>query len=117
MTRTNPAGASSFADVIRAVRDELQQEPLSPVRLNHAAARIDHLGRRLHGLAWTRDREIGGCLTAAVGELSRARGLRDAERARSVGQAVRQLDMAVTHAEEGLRPLDSPPATAPDGGA
>lgn len=105
--------ASSFADVIRTVSGDLEVEPLSPVRLNHAAARIDHLGRCMHGLGWTRDHEIGGCLMAAVGELGRARGLPDAERAESVRQVIRQLEMVLNYTEEGLRPQQAAPATEP----
>lgn len=105
--------ASSFADVIRAVRGDLEAEPLSPARLNHAAARIDHLGRRTHGLGWTRDQEIGGCLMAAVRELGRARDLPDAERAESVRQVIRQLEMALQCTDEGLRPQRAAPAPEP----
>lgn len=103
--------ASSFADVIRAVSGELEEEPPSPVRLNRAAARIDQLGRRLHGLGWTRDHEIGGCLTAAVRELSRARDLPEVDRTESVRQAIRELETALTHTDAGRRPQQEKPGT------
>lgn len=93
---------SSFADVIRDVRSELKMEPLSPVQLNRAAARIDQLGRRLHGVGWVRGHEMGGCLTAAVRELSQARGLAEVERAASVQEAMRQLDAALALTDQGL---------------
>jgi hypothetical protein len=75
--------APSFTDEIRAARGDLRLGPLSPARLNHAADRIDQLGRGLHGLRWTRDHEIGGCLTglrpqlpAPVTELTTQKGAR-----------------------------------------
>lgn len=96
--------AAFFIEAIRDVSRELQPGPGSPARLNQAAARIDHLGRHLYGLGWVRDHEIGRCLTAAVSELDRARGLPEADRAESVRQAILQLEAALRNTEEGLRP-------------
>lgn len=95
---------SSFTDAVRAAADELRLEPLSPPLLNQIGARVDQLGRRVHGLGWTRDHEIGGCLTAAVSELSRAREQPEADRSETVRRALRQLERALTHMDEGLRP-------------
>jgi hypothetical protein len=103
--------ALSFVEAIRAASGELRLEPHAPVRLNQIAARIDQLGRRVHGLGWTRDHEIGGCLTAAVRELSRARDLPEVERTESVRQAIRELETALTHTDEGLRPQQAEPVT------
>ena len=96
--------ASSFADAVRALSGELQMEPYTPIRLNQLAARIDHLGRRVHGLGWVRDHEIGACLSAAVGELSEAPGLSGDDRAESVTRAIVALEAALTHMKDGLRP-------------
>jgi hypothetical protein len=96
--------AAEFADAIRAVSGELRLEPHIPVWLNHAAKRVDQLGRRVHGLGWVRDHEIGGCLTAAVGELCMARDQGESDRAESVRRAVLQLEAALAHADQGLRP-------------
>jgi hypothetical protein len=93
--------ASSFADRIRVVLDELGREPLPWAHLAPAAARLDQLGRRLHGLGLARDHEIGGCLTAAVRELGRARGLPESDRAESVRRAVREVARALALAVEG----------------
>lgn len=99
----------SFIEAVRAVSGELRREPLSPVRLNQIAARIDQLGRRVHGLGWTRDHEIGGCLAAAVRELSQARELPEVERNASVRRAIRELDTALMHTDEGLSPQQQAP--------
>lgn len=107
---------SSFGDAVRAVADELREGPYPPTRLNRAASRIDQLGRRLSALGWVRDREIGGCLSSAVQELSQARGLPEAECAASVRRAILQLEAALGHAAEGLVPIRAAPkAVAPDG--
>lgn len=94
----------SFIGEMWAICGVLRSGPLSNARLNHAGARIDHLGRRVHGLGWIHDHEIGACLTAAVAELMRARGLTETERGESVQEALRQLEMALALSEEGLRP-------------
>lgn len=109
---------SSFGDVIRAVAGELQREPPSPVHLNQAAVRIDQLGRRLHGLGWTREHEIGTSLTRAVGELSRARGLSEVERTESVREAIRHLEVVLAAIDSEPRPRQDEPVTeltAPEG--
>jgi hypothetical protein len=108
--------ASALADEIRAARDDLRLESPSPIGLNRAAARIDHLGRYLHGVGWIRGHEIGGCLTAAVSELSRARGLPETGRAESVRAAVIQLETALAHMDEGLSPVPDPTEASPGAG-
>ena len=100
------ADASSFVDAIRELSSRLQVEPHSPVRLNHVADRVDQLGRRLYGLGWVREREIGRCLMAAVSELGLARELPEGGREDSVRQAVLHLQAAIEHAGQGLRPPD-----------
>lgn len=96
--------ASRLADALFTLAGEVRLEHHSPMGLNQLAARIDQLGRRLHGLGWTREHDMGGCLSAAVGELSRARGVPEMERTASVRDAVHQLEAALTHTREGLRP-------------
>lgn len=96
------ADAERFADAIRDLSGELEAGPFSPVRLNHATSQIDHLRRRLHGLGWIRDHEIGGCLSAAVRELSQARLLREGDRVGAVRNAILRLDGALAHTAEGL---------------
>lgn len=103
--------ASSFTEELRALCGDLRLGPPSPDRLNHAAARIDRLGRQVHGLGWTRDHEVGGCLTAAVGELIGARDLAEIERAESVRAAIRQLEMGLALSNEELRPQHAAPVT------
>ena len=100
----------SFTDEIRAVGTELRVGDLTPARLNHAGVRIDQLGRRVHGLGWVRDHEIGVCLTVAVRELIRARGLADLERAQAVRNSLDQLEIALALSDEGLRPPPEPPS-------
>lgn len=103
---TDPTGAPSFADRLRGVSSELRLAPVSSTRLNRAAARLDQLGRRVHGAGWVRDHEIGACLTAAVRELSLARGQPEVERDASVRRALAQIESALAHAGQGLRPED-----------
>lgn len=93
-----------FADAILAASDELRLEPHSAAGLSRAAGRIDQLGRRLHGLGLLRDREVAGCLTAAVWELSLARDQAEGDRAESVRRAILQLEAARAHTGEGLDP-------------
>lgn len=103
----------SFGDAIRVLSDELRLEPHSPDRLNQVASRIDQLGRRLHGHGWVRDHEIGGCLTAAVSGLTEARDQPEGDRGASVRQVLLQLEAALVHTEEGLRPAEAAPVTEP----
>lgn len=102
--------APAFAGAVRTVRADLRLEPHSRTGLNNAAARIDHLGRYLHGLGWVRGHEIGGCLTAAVSKLSMARGLPEAGRADAVRTAVLQLETALAYMDEGLSQERSAPS-------
>ncbi len=96
-----------FADDIRALVAGLREGAPTHARVNGAAAGIDHLGRRLHGLGCVRDREIAGCFTAAVGELHACNPLPEEERGTAVDAAVRHLDAAAAYAEEGV--LQGPP--------
>ena len=94
----------AFTDGIRAIVAGLREGPPTHPRVNGAAVSIDHLGRRLHGLGCVRDREIADCFTAAVGELGACHPLPEAERGAAVDAAIRHLDAAATHAEEGVLP-------------
>lgn len=91
----------SFPEAVRAIASGLREHPHSHVHLNRASSGIDHLGRQLHGLGYTRDREIAGCLTAALGELSAAHGLAEEDRAEAVRRVAGHLDDALAHAGEG----------------
>ncbi|HEX8271338.1 MAG TPA: hypothetical protein VF615_01730 [Longimicrobiaceae bacterium] len=91
----------SFAEAIRAIAGGLRGHAHSHVELNRASSGIDHLGRRLHGLGYARDREIAGCLSAALGELGAAHGLAEEERAAAVRRVAGHLDAALAHADEG----------------
>lgn len=102
--------AQAFTAAIRSVSSELGMRPHSRAELNQAAARIDRAGRRLHGLDWLRDREIGGCLSAAVSELHTAPGLAEGVRAEAVRRAVGHLDAALGYADEGMRPPEAAPS-------
>lgn len=97
----------SFPEAVRALASGLREHPHSHVHLNRASSGIDHLGRRLHGLGYARDREIAACLSAALGELSAAHGLAEVERAEAVHRVAGHLDAALAHAGEGMVP--SPP--------
>ena len=98
------ADTSAFTAAIRALSGELETPPHSATELNRFADRLDQLGRRLHGLDWMREHEIGRRLTAAVWELNMARGLAGDASRDSVERAIVQLDAALTFADEGLRP-------------
>lgn len=100
-----------FADDIRALAAGLRGGPPTHARVNGAAAGIDHLGRRLHGLGCVRDREIADCFTAAVGELHACHPLPEQERGTAVAAAIRHLDAAEAHAREGVLPR--PPVEKP----
>ena len=102
---------ASFVEAIHAISGELRLEPHTRIQLNQIASRIDQLGRRVHGLGWTRDHEIGGCLTAAARELSRARDVPEVERDAAVRQAIRELETALTYTDERLRPAAGERAT------
>jgi hypothetical protein len=105
----------AFTGAIRSIIAGLREGRPTHARVNGAAAGIDHLGRRLHGLGCVRDREIAGCLTAAVGELGACHPLPEEDRGAAVDAAVRHLGATLVHAGEGLLPFDSgnKPAVAP----
>lgn len=103
----------SFVDEIRAICRELQAGPASQARLNRAGTRTDQLGRCVHGLGMLHDHEIGACLTLAVAELMRARGLPEIERVESVQEALRQLETALALSEEGYAPRRAASMTEP----
>jgi 2-succinyl-5-enolpyruvyl-6-hydroxy-3-cyclohexene-1-carboxylate synthase len=92
----------SFTEAIRAVASGLREHAHSHVYLNRASSGIDHLGRQLHGLGYARDREIAGCLTAALGELSVSHGLAEEERAEAVQRVISHLDAALVYAGAGV---------------
>ena len=95
----------AFAGAIRSIIAGLREGRPTHARVNGAAAGIDHLGRRLHGLGCVRDREIAGCFTAAVGELGACHPLPEEDRGAAVDAAVRHLDAALAHAGDGLLPF------------
>jgi hypothetical protein len=95
---------SPFAADIRAIAAGLRGGVPTHARVNGAASGIDHLGRRLHGLGFLRDREIAGCFTAAVNELGACHPLPEDERGTAVDAAIRHLDAAAAHAEAGVLP-------------
>jgi hypothetical protein len=103
----------SFVDEMGAICGDLRSEPLSRAHLNRAGTRTDQLGRCVHGLGLIHDHDIGLCLTVAVGELMRARGLAETERIAPVGEALRQLETALALCEEGLSPQGLVAATEP----
>lgn len=92
--------ASSFISEIRAISKLL--ETTAAGGLNQTAARIDQLGRRLHGLDWLRGDEIGRCLGGAVRKLTLAQGLTGSSLDDAVRGAVDELNAALRHADEGL---------------
>jgi hypothetical protein len=94
----------SYSDQIRDIANGLREDARSHVHLNRAASGIDHLGRKLAGLGFVRDREIGGCFNEALRELSTSHGLAEEKRAEAVQRAASHLDAALAHAEEGVLP-------------
>jgi hypothetical protein len=94
----------AFSDRIREIANGLREDGRSHVRLNRAASGIDHLGRKLAGLGFVRDREIGGCFNEALRELDTSHGLPDATRDEAVQRAASHLDAALAHAEAGVLP-------------
>lgn len=94
----------AFTDAIRAIVAGLREGRPTHARVNGAAVGIDHLGRRLHGLGCVRDREIAGCLTAAVGELGACHPLPEEDRGAAVDSAIRHLQAALVHSKDGVLP-------------
>ncbi|HEX8692294.1 MAG TPA: hypothetical protein VF746_07755 [Longimicrobium sp.] len=97
----------SFTGAIRTLASGLREDAHSHTHLNRAAARIDHLGRRLHGLGLLRDREIADCFTAALRELEACHGIPEEERGEAVRRAACRLDAAAALAREGV-PTSAP---------
>ena len=95
---------SDFTASIGSIIAGLRGGAPSHARVNSAASAIDHLGRRLHGLGCVRDREIADCFTAAVGELGACHPLPEEDRGAAVAAAIRHLESALLHAEEGVLP-------------
>jgi hypothetical protein len=96
---------ADFTDSISSIIAGLRGGAPSHARVNGAASGIDHLGRRLHGLGCVRDREIADCLTAAVCALGACHPLPEEERGEAVDSAIRHLEAALVHAEEGVLPV------------
>ena len=92
----------TFAEAIDTIARGLRLDVPSHALVNGAAARIDHLGRRLHGLGCVRDREIAACFTAAIAELDASHGLAEDARGEAVGRAAGQLEAALAFADEGV---------------
>jgi hypothetical protein len=95
-----PAFGQSIRDVAAGLRDNAPSHTL----LNRAEARIDDLGRRLHGFGYVRNLEMADCFTAALRELAASHVLPEEERGEAVEQAVAQLAAAAAHAAEGVLP-------------
>jgi hypothetical protein len=96
--------AQPFEEGIRSIIGGLQEEDRSHNRLNRAAFAIDQMGRLLHGVGYVRDREIADRLTAAVGALAGSHELPEENRRAAVAEAIRHLDGALAHAEDGVSP-------------
>ena len=92
----------AFAQAIHVIARSLRQGVPSHALLNGAAARIDHLGRRLHGLGCVRDHEIAACFTAAIAELDASHGFAEDARGEAVGRAAGQMEAALAFADEGV---------------
>ena len=97
-------GPPSFTEAIREIASGLRDEAPSHPRLNRAAAGIDQLGRRLHGIGYVRGGDIADCFTAALRELDAAHGLADEERAEAVQRAASRLEAALESAAAGILP-------------
>ncbi|MFL5539262.1 MAG: hypothetical protein ACJ8J0_09725 [Longimicrobiaceae bacterium] len=87
-----------------AVAGGLREDAPSHAYLNRAAARIDDLGRRLHGLGYVRAREIADCLTAALADLAASHALAEETRAEAAHRAIGRLEGALEHAAAGVLP-------------
>jgi hypothetical protein len=90
----------TFSEAIGVIARALRQGVPSHAHLNGAAARIDHLGRRLHGLGCVRDREIAACFTAAIAELDASHGFAEGARGEAVARAAGQMEAALAFADE-----------------
>lgn len=102
----------SFTDAIREIARELGDPRPTHGKVNRASSRIDHWGRRLHGLGYLRAREIAAGLTAALAELDRAHALPDETRAEAARRAAGHLESAREHAAAGFLP--QPAAAVPE---
>ena len=94
----------SFTEAIREIADGLAAARPTHVILNRASGGIDQLGRRLHGLGYTRSREIADCFTAALADLDASHALPEETRAQAVRRATARLDDALAHAAAGVLP-------------
>jgi predicted PurR-regulated permease PerM len=88
----------AVTDLANRLRDD---ESPSYAHLNRAAARIDHLGRLLHGLGFVRHGEIAACFMAAIGELRPSNELPERSPTERVARAVAQLEAVRVHLAEG----------------
>ncbi|HET7229012.1 MAG TPA: hypothetical protein VFJ16_03385 [Longimicrobium sp.] len=95
---------SSFTGSITAIASELRGGGHTHTALNRASSKIDHLGRRLHGLGYIRGREIAECFTAALAELHASHALAEEMRGEMVGRAISRLEEAAVHASAGVLP-------------
>jgi hypothetical protein len=95
---------SSFGASVTEIASGLRDDPPSYAHLNRAAGRIDHLGRRLHGLGCVRHREIAACFMAAIGEIQTSIERPEPARTDGVARAVAQLEAARVHLGEGTTP-------------
>lgn len=77
----------------------------SHAELNLAAARIDHLGRQLHGIGFVRESEIAKWLSAAVEGLLASHHLSAELAAAAVIEAASKMYLARTAIGEGVRPV------------
>ena len=98
-------GPSPFTEAIRAIAGDLRHDAHSHTHLNRAAARIDDLGRRLHGVGYVRSREIADCFTAALADLDASHALPEGTRAEAVRRAIGRLENALEYAADGILPL------------
>jgi hypothetical protein len=89
--------AASVAEIAQGLRDT----PATFTSVNRAAALVDHLGRRLHGLGFVRHREIATCLMSAVVELQGSTGLPTSARNEAVARAIAQLEDALVFIGDG----------------
>jgi hypothetical protein len=95
-----PSFIASVTEIATALRDE----PPSHAHLIRAAGRIDHHGRRLHGLGYARHREVAACFMSAIGEIHSSLQLPEPARTEAVARAVAQLEAARAHLRGGHDP-------------
>lgn len=91
----------SFAEAVGEIVALLGENTPSHSILNHAASRVDQLGRRLYGLGLAREGEIAACFTGAIAELSASHTVAEEQRGEAVQRAVHHLQEAMEWAEAG----------------